>query len=341
MTDSIITLEPIQRHGSHMLMALYGMSGSGKTLSAIKIAQGLVKDPKKIALIDTETGRGKIYAEDAPGIMYAAFSPPFTPERYIEVIKHVEEQGIECCIIDSGSHEWEGIGGLIEIADNQKSSQGYDLKGLVKWSKPKARHKKFINCMLSSQMHILISLRAKEKLVQKKIPQANGAPKDEIVSEGYVPIQERNFKFDMIVQVHCFEQEVNGMMQGGFFKLDKCPGKLVHAFPIGKQLDVDTGQRIAQWIAGGAPVDKDLENLKLKAQEHADKGTKELEKLWGSLQKPDQIRLKPYMENFKSIAASADEEAAMAAAVSDDQSDSGYGQQVPADFADYNQGGQQ
>lgn len=329
---SVITLEPIRREGSHMLMAFIGLSGSGKTLSAIKVARGLVKDPKKIALIDTETGRGKIYAEDAPGIQYAAFAPPFTPERYIEVIKQCEAAGIEACIIDSGSHEWEGIGGMIEIADGQTSAKGYELKGLVKWSKPKARHKKFINAMLNSQMHILICLRAKEKLAQKKVPDGKGGFKEEIVSEGFVPIQEKDFKFDMIVQVHCYEHEVNGRAEGGFFKLDKCPGKLAHAFPMGKQLSEDTGRAIAAWIAGGASVDKDLEALKANAEETANEGIEKLKTWHEALTKDQKIKLMPFMENFKSIAVAADEEKVFNAEVAKRLEQSGYDDGSLKDF---------
>jgi hypothetical protein len=49
---------------------------------------------------------------------------------------------------------------------------------LAKWAKPKARHKRFVQVMLTTRMHIILCLRAKEKLVQRK--DANG--RDEIVS---------------------------------------------------------------------------------------------------------------------------------------------------------------
>lgn len=339
MSD-IIHLEPIRRMGSHMLLAGFGLSGSGKTLSLIKIALGLVKDPKKIALIDTETGRGRIYADDAPGIMYGEFTPPFTPERYVDMLQQVEGAGIECCILDSGSHEWEGIGGILEIADAQRTSAGHEMKGQGKWAKPKARHKRFKNYLLTSRMHLLISLRAREKLEEVKQDIPNGPKKGSYISKGILPIQEDVFKNEMIVQLEFMEREVNGIMRGGFFRVDKCPERLLGAFSAGGQIGVHTGEAIAKWIAGGDAVDPVMHQLKLDADNAAQKGMIALKTWRDTLPKQQQAMLVPFMDNFKSIATTADEEAA-AAAAGDGQSDSGYGTQAPSDFADYNQPGAQ
>ncbi len=284
---SIITLEPFVRTGSHALISLYGPSGSGKTLSAIYLARGLVGEKGKIAFLDTETGRGRIYAKDAKGFTYAELTPPFTPERYTESVKTIEAAGFDALVLDSASHEWDGIGGTVETADNN------GLKGLVKWANPKARHKKFVNSLLTTRMHLIICLRAKEKMVQRG---------KEVISDGWTSIQEKNFMYEMTVQLH--------MTENGLFTIDKCPKDLLGAFPIGTPISELNGRRVAEWVDGGAPIDTALQALKVEAQEAAERGTTVLKAFWGRLNKMQQTSILHLMDNLKSVAAVADEEAA-------------------------------
>ena len=52
----------VTREKSKLRLALAGPSGAGKTLSALLMAYGITGDWGKIALIDTEHGRAKFYA---------------------------------------------------------------------------------------------------------------------------------------------------------------------------------------------------------------------------------------------------------------------------------------
>ena len=123
-TGPIIRIERAVRKGSHVLISLYGFSGCGKTLSAIYLARGLVGPQGRICMIDTETDRGLIYSLEAGGYDRAELTPPFTPERYIEAIKTVEKAGYDALILDQASSEWEGIGGIVEMADAATDGQG-------------------------------------------------------------------------------------------------------------------------------------------------------------------------------------------------------------------------
>lgn len=299
---SIVTFTRVQRLGTHAIIALVGMSSSGKTYSSILLARGLVGPTGRVALLDTESGRGRMYANLAGGYDYGELTPPFTPERYTEAIKGAEEAGYEALIIDSGSHEWEGIGGTLEQADNGKTSEGKPLTGLIKWAAPKARHKKFVQSLLNTRMHLIICLRAKEKLVQVTI---NG--KKEIVSEGFISIQDKRFIFETTVQIFMPHDVPHTKL--GIPRLDKCPEDLLPAFPANERISVKTGELIAAWVKGGIPVDHAMETLRHEAEEAADGGTKVLKAFWDRLGKEQQRGLKPYMENFKSIAETADAEA--------------------------------
>lgn len=298
----IVTFKKAERKGARILLSAYSMSGGGKTLSLLKIGRGLVGPRGKLGMIDTENGRGLIYANQAGGYEYAELSPPFTPERYAEAIRDAENAGIEALVLDSASHVWEGIGGILEIADQQKSRSGLPLEGLVKWSKPKARYKKYVNTLLNSRMHLLISLRAKEKFVQRKGD--NG--REEIVSAGFVEIQDSRFIYEMTVQL--FFPVYEDRNKRGVPVVEKCPEDLIGAFPPDERVSEETGRRIAAWINSGAPVDNAFERIKVEAEERAGDGKAALAGFWNNLQEGERARLNK--ANLDSIAASADAETA-------------------------------
>lgn len=300
---AIVTFRRAIRAGSHIIITTYGESGCGKTYSLIKLGRGLVGPKGRLGLLDTETGRGLIYASVAGGYEYAELTPPFTPERYIEAINAAEEAGIAALIIDSGSHVWEGLGGVLEIADSNS------LKGLVKWAGPKARHKKYVQRLLNSRMHLLISLRAKEKMVQltDKMTIPNGMKVGDIVSGGYVPIQDKRFIFETTVQL--FLPVYSDRKRLGIPLVEKCPEDLWGAFPEGMHISEDTGHKIAEWVNGGVPIDQEYERMKRAAEEVAARGTDALRAHWRELTKAQRDRLAGLVDNLSSIGKAADAEA--------------------------------
>ncbi len=294
-----VSFKPAVRKGAHVIITAYGESGCGKTLSLLRLGRGLVGPQGKLAMIDTETGRGMIYATAIPGgYDYAELTPPFTPERYIEAIADAEGAGYDALILDSGSHEWEGLGGILEIADEGKSNSGKALSGLIKWAKPKARHKRYVQALLNSRMHLLISLRAKEKMVQRG---------DEIVSAGYVPIQDKRFIFETTVQL--FLPVYPDRASLGIPRVEKCPADLIAAFPDGRHITEETGRVIAEWVGGGEAVDHAFVELKRAAEEAAAQGTEVLRAHYKADRSLVQ-KLKSEEGNLRSIAAAADRDAA-------------------------------
>ena len=82
---------------------------------------------------------------------------PFTPARYAEAIREFQAAGVEVLVIDSISHEWEGTGGCEEIANNSPNK-------VIGWANAKAQHKRMMNVLLQSDMHVIVCIRAKEKV---------------------------------------------------------------------------------------------------------------------------------------------------------------------------------
>ena len=288
------------RRSVPMLISLAGVSGSGKTYSALLVASGLAGPNGKVGFIDTENQRGSLYA-DSPGVMAALpngyeiiqLTPPFSPARYIECIQAAEDQGITVLIIDSASHEWEGIDGCCEIAEKNK------LRGLPNWSMAKREHKKFMNYLLSTNLHLVFCLRAREKVKIVEVVKENGKKATEVVPIGIQAIAEKSFVFEMLVSLRV-EEETH------FAVPIKVPEPLVHLFPGGKLLTREDGERIRKWNEGGRPLE-DNEQLKKRSRAIAELGTEAYREFFVALPKAQQKALAgPWHDENKFIAEQAD-----------------------------------
>ena len=70
---SIIQIGPAKRCGSKAVIGIAGQSGTGKTLTALYIARGMVDSPSQIGFLDTENKRGSLYADELDGEFIATF----------------------------------------------------------------------------------------------------------------------------------------------------------------------------------------------------------------------------------------------------------------------------
>lgn len=289
-----IEIKPAVREKTHVLVSLAGPSGCGKTYSAIKMARGLAGPDGQIGAIDTEAKRMRHYA-DLDKFNVADLAPPFTPLRYLEYVKAFADAGYKVLIIDSISHEWEGTGGCIEMAEGGK--------GLLAWQRPKSDHKKLMNYLLQVPMHVIFCARAREKMVQVRNTQTN---KDEIVNQGWHAIAEKNFIFEMTVSILLDEKTKLPTVM-------KCPAQLLHAFPEGSRLTSESGAALKVWAEQGVDVDQAFEALKTEGREVAMLGTEQLKLWFRNLTKLEQASIKPTLDgDLKSIADEADRHAAPA-----------------------------
>ena len=131
---------------------LNGMSSSGKTYSALLIAKGL---GGKIALIDSEAGRGHLYGDKFDYDVFG-LTAPFTPEKYIAAIKEAEAAGYNVIIVDSASHEWVEVLGIKTKLDERPGSNQF-----TNWASPTRRHNSFIESVIQSPCHVIVTSRVK------------------------------------------------------------------------------------------------------------------------------------------------------------------------------------
>ena len=160
---------PAQRRKAKLRLGITGPAGSGKTMSALLIAGGLVGgDYSKIGLVDTENGSGDLYVHStASGSEIGEYNvlslePPFEARKYIDAIHLAEDAGLEVIILDSITHAWAGEGGFLEkqgkIADKSGNSW-------AAWRTVTPEHNRFIDAMLQSKIHVIATMRSKTEHV--------------------------------------------------------------------------------------------------------------------------------------------------------------------------------
>lgn len=303
---TVVSFDQASRRGEPALIGIWGKSGSGKTYSALTLARGLVGESGNICLIDTERGRSQTYDYLVGGWSYGGLEPPFTPQRYQEAMDDAVATGADVIIFDSMSHVWEGEGGVLDMAEQGRSQAGKELKGLAKWRVPKMAYKRMMTAVLRTPVHVIFCLRSKEKFVQTK--------DGKLTSQGYVPICGKDFIYEMTLALE---------MQPDTHKpiITKCPEQLISAVPQNGPVTIETGQRVAEWVGGGAAVDEQAKELERVAQDIATLGTGRLEQYWKSLSPAQQKKLVALKAALKATAEQADIEADGEAEVIDDQRD--------------------
>jgi hypothetical protein len=187
------------RQQAKLRLALAGPSGSGKTYSALLIARGLVPEGR-IALLDTERGSGALYAH-LTDYDLATLTPPYSPERYIALIREAERAGYAVLIIDSLSHAWTGQGGVLDL--HEKAATAARGNTWAAWREVTPAHNALVEAMLGANLHLIATLRTKTAY---EVADENGKKKP--VKVGLAPVQREGIEyeftlvFDLTVEGH-------------------------------------------------------------------------------------------------------------------------------------------
>jgi hypothetical protein len=169
----------MQRKGR---ILLWGKSGSGKTLTSLKLARGLAGPEGTICVIDTDYEASTLYA-DAHRFDIEAVDPPFEPDKLTHILKTLGPR-YDVLVLDTGTHEWTGEGGCLEIRDRE----ALRLKdnSWAAWAKVTPAHQHFLEALLRCPAHLIVTLRARTVTEQVKHEKTG---KTEIVDLGLFPQQ--------------------------------------------------------------------------------------------------------------------------------------------------------
>lgn len=184
------TFKKATRKKAKLRLALTGVSGSGKTYSALMLAKGL---GGKVACVDTEACSASLYSH-LLDFDVLELSAPYSPDKYIDAITAAEDAGYDVLIIDSLSAAWAGSGGVLEMVDeitrSSKSKNSY-----MAWSTGTKEQEKLIQKILTSSLHIIACMRSKTAYEIMD----NGQGKKTPVKIGLQPIQRDNTEYEFQV----------------------------------------------------------------------------------------------------------------------------------------------
>lgn len=248
-------LKKATRKQVKLRLGISAVSGGGKTYSALLLAHGLIGDWTKIAVVDTENGSASLYSHLGE-FNTIELQAPFTPERYIEAIKACENAGMECIIVDSITHEWDGKGGILDI-HSQMSGNSF-----TNWASLTPRHQKFIDAILQSKCHVITTVRRKQDYEMNK----DGNGKTQVTKAGLKEITRDGFEYELTLNFNLDERHncTASKDRTGLF-IDK------PFFTISEA----TGRTIRQWCDEGIEVKVELPKLSVKQFESCIKGINE------------------------------------------------------------------
>lgn len=232
------SFRPAKRSEAKPLIGLYAESGAGKTLSALLLARGFVGPTGKVGMIETESGRGEAYADDprVPG-GYAVLSlrEDFSPGAFGEALAAAEKADLDALIIDSASHEWEAVGGVLHMAAKNEAA---GKKGPLVWQQPKMDHSRhFILPLLGTPIPlVIVCMRARYPMQQKG--------KEWARAETLVPYQSDTILFELFAHGWIDREH---RFHGTKWTRDELRTVLRDNEPI----TLETGQRLAAWAKGG------------------------------------------------------------------------------------------
>jgi hypothetical protein len=295
------------RESVPLLVGLMGPSGGGKTFSALRLATGIQKvTGGDIYAIDTEARRMLHYA-DRFKFKHVQFDAPFGSRDYLAAIQQCVTAGAGVVIIDSMSHEHEGVGGMLNFHDQELDRMAGDdfakreRVKMLAWQKPKAARSAMINGILQLPANFIFCFRAKEKI--KLVGKA-------VVPQGFMPIAGEELVFEMTVNClllpHADGVPTWQSEQVGEKMMMKLPEQFRGIFKEQRPLDEDIGRQLAEWARGVSPA-VDHAALIADARKAAAKGKDALQAHWKALPQTSRAVVKPAMDELKAIAKAADE----------------------------------
>jgi hypothetical protein len=238
-----------------LIVGVAGGTGSGKTFSALRMAAGISGD-KPFAVIDTEAGRAKHYA-DRFNFDHGDLHAPFTPEAYTEAILAADAARYPCIVVDSCSHEWSGEGGVLEMQEAELDRMAGDnwqkreACKMAAWIRPKMAHKKMVQRLLQVRAHLILCFRAEEKvdMIRDDKGKMQIVPKiTKTGLDGWVPITEKALPFELTASF-LLTNDAPGMPKP--IKLQEQHRAM---FPLDKPIDEESGRKITAWASGtGSP----------------------------------------------------------------------------------------
>ena len=256
-------------------LGLSGASGTGKTFSALRVARGMAegatgKKGAPIGFVDTENRRALHYKSSFPEMVHfdmkavddAGTMIGFGPERWIEVIDAAEAANLPVLVIDSFSHAWEGVGGVLDlhatvldrlVEEAEKRAAGkYTVDpakySLLAWTEVKPRYRRLIDRIVRAKTNIVICTRAKPVMQSGFGDKAKNArpTKTRRQDVPWDPAADGDLMFEMTAMMI-----LDPSAPGCPVHQIKCADQFKMLFDQRRPMTEATGFAMAEWARGG------------------------------------------------------------------------------------------
>lgn len=225
-----LTFVPAVKKQLKARIALEGVSGGGKTYSALSIAHAL---GDRIAVIDTEHKSSLLYADlftfDWLGV------DKYAPDVLMEAL--AAAAGHDVVVIDSLSHWWMGADGMLEQVDRaaKRSGGGNSFAG---WKEMRPHERKMIDAMLAFPGHLIATMRTKTEWVVEENDRGRKVPR----KIGLKAEQRENLEYEFTLVGH-LDQENNLVVTKS-----RCPAL---AGAVVNKPGTDFGLTLREWLDSG------------------------------------------------------------------------------------------
>lgn len=303
-------------------IGLSGGSGTGKTYTALLMARGIAetvtgKPGAPIGYVDTENRRALHYKAAFPEMMHFDFAAVdekgklvgFGPERWIEVIDAAEAAELPVLILDSFSHAWEGVGGVLDLhattldrltrGDDSKK----DARSQLAWAEVKPRYRRLIDRIVRAKTNIIICTRAKPVMQDFKTKQNARNTKTRRADVPWDPASDGDLMFEMTTMV-ILDPSAPGCPVHRIKVADQFKALLDPRQPMG----ADTGRAMAEWAKGQGNAQEQKAALD-EARAQARQGRAAMRAWWQENPKKAAIA-KAILTELQDLAETADQDAA-------------------------------
>jgi hypothetical protein len=188
------------REGILVRAALCGPTGSGKSKTGLMLGSRMVERMGlgPLYVVDSENKSALRYAyspRSRQGFRFKHVPMPeddYSPAAYTAALDYCESQGAGVILIDSLSHAWNGINGVLEQVDQVTQLSRSKSSFSEGWKAMTPVHNRLVQRLLGSSAHVIFTLRAKADWVI----QENERGKKEPLKVGLAPIQRDGIDYE-------------------------------------------------------------------------------------------------------------------------------------------------
>lgn len=221
---------PAQREQLRLRMGLSGVAGSGKTFTAITLAQALSPDGR-FAVIDT-TGRAAQYADT---FGFGLVRPRRAdPAELPEMIAYADHEGYGALVIDSWSHYWSGSGGALDRVDQLADKRSA-------WAAYRPVETAMMDAIRCFSGHLILTLRVHTHYAQSET--ADGTVRTTRI--GTRPDQREWVEYEMDLYAEMDEQHTLSVYKTA------CPALVDARLP---RPGVELAETLREWLGQGVAV---------------------------------------------------------------------------------------